>query len=200
MVTMSRGTAGGRMRKLSVTTEEAPPGFELDPDLIEPLPKRGGVAEKTSSVLVKAVMFPMPPSANVYWRTRVLKMKNPSFKQLRMNGGYMAMTYLSKDAQAYKETVADRVRSKNLNFMSKEILHVSVLVCPATNRQMDIDNRIKPLFDALAGAGVFENDSQIYKFDVERGQVVKGGRVVVTIREIVPDVAGALSRSGWTGK
>lgn len=172
------------------------PGLDVDP--------RKGEADdtpkKTSSILINAVMFSMPPSANVYWRTRVLKMKNPSFKQLRMNGGFMAMTYLSKDAAAYKETIADRVRNKNLNFMSKEILHISVLVCPATNRQMDIDNRIKPLFDALAGAGVFDNDSQIYKFDVERGPVVKGGRVVVTVREIVPDTAGALARFGWTGK
>lgn len=178
-----------------------PEELVLTPDEIEPESKEQAESpKKPGAVLINAVMFPMPPSANTYWRTRVLRMKNPSPKQRRMNGGYMAMTYLSKDAVAYKEAIAERVREKGLNFMSKEVLHVSVLVLPPSERRMDMDNRIKPLFDALAGAGVFENDSQVFKFDVERGQVVKGGRVVITVREIIPDTAGALARSGWTGK
>lgn len=156
--------------------------------------------KKTSAVLIKAVMFPMPPTVNSYWRTRVLKMKNPSFKQLRMNGGYMAMGYISKDAQRYKEILKARIIEKGLNFMSEAILEVNVLVCPATNARMDIDNRIKPLFDAMKDAGVFNDDSQIWRFIAERGPVIKGGRVIVSVTEITPNVNTSLERSGWTGK
>lgn len=157
-------------------------------------------AKKTSAVLIKAVMFPMPPTVNSYWRTRVLKMKNPSFKQLRMNGGYMAMGYISKDAQRYKETIKLRVAEKGLNFMSEAILEAHILVCPATNARMDLDNRIKPLFDALKDGGVFKDDSQIWKHTVERGPIIKGGRVVVSINEVMHDVQEAMVRSGWVGK
>ena len=48
----------------------------------------------------------------------------------------------------------------------------------------DIDNRVKPLFDALEAANVFDNDRQIDVFHVKRGKIIKDGRAVVRIESI----------------
>jgi crossover junction endodeoxyribonuclease RusA len=45
----------------------------------------------------------------------------------------------------------------------------------------DIDNRLKPLGDALQLAGVFADDGLIDKITVERGEIIKGGKCIVTL-------------------
>jgi crossover junction endodeoxyribonuclease RusA len=53
------------------------------------------------------------------------------------------------------------------------------------NRQpYDIDNRIKPLLDALTECRVWLDDSQVNQLVVSRGPVSAGGRVDVTIEPI----------------
>ena len=63
-------------------------------------------------------------------------------------------------------------------------LWLVVYVHPRDRREIDIDNRVKALQDALQHAGVYENDSQIDDLHVKRGLIVQGGRMVVTIGEI----------------
>lgn len=51
---------------------------------------------------------------------------------------------------------------------------------PNTNEQ-DIDNRVKPLLDALEAAKVFKNDSQVNQVRVYRAGIRKPGGVTVTV-------------------
>jgi len=58
---------------------------------------------------------------------------------------------------------------------------MTVTLHPRDKRKQDIDNRIKALWDALADAGVFDNDEQIDILLVQRGEIVKGGACRVEI-------------------
>ena len=58
---------------------------------------------------------------------------------------------------------------------------MQVTLYPKDRRKQDIDNRIKALWDALADAGVFDNDEQIDVLHIERGEIKKGGGCLVII-------------------
>jgi len=58
---------------------------------------------------------------------------------------------------------------------------MQVTLYPKDRRKQDIDNRIKALWDALASAGVFDNDEQIDVLIVERGEIKKGGGCLVLL-------------------
>lgn len=60
-------------------------------------------------------------------------------------------------------------------------LQMTVILHPRDKRKQDIDNRIKALWDALADAGVFDDDEQIDVLMVQRGEIVKGGACRVEI-------------------
>lgn len=143
-------------------------------------------------------MLPMPPTANTYWRTRIVKMKNPSPKQLKFTGGYSAVTYTSEDGKHYAEQIKERFFEMDPRpSMSSSALCVELVVCFNDNRRQDIDNRVKPLLDALKGAGLMEDDMQVVDLRARRGPVIKEGRVVVRVWEVVPDFDRALYRTGW---
>jgi crossover junction endodeoxyribonuclease RusA len=61
---------------------------------------------------------------------------------------------------------------------------MQVTLYPKDRRKQDIDNRIKALWDALADAGVFDNDEQIDILMVQRGAIKKGGGCMVIIEKI----------------
>ena len=63
-------------------------------------------------------------------------------------------------------------------------LEMQVTLYPKDRRKQDIDNRIKALWDALADAGVFDNDEQIDTLMVQRGGIKKGGGCMVIIEKI----------------
>ena len=63
-------------------------------------------------------------------------------------------------------------------------LEMQVTLYPKDRRKQDIDNRIKALWDALASAGVFDNDEQIDVLMVQRGEIRKGGGCLVMIEEL----------------
>lgn len=54
---------------------------------------------------------------------------------------------------------------------------------PARGRP-DLDNRLKPLLDALEHAGIYDNDRQIDDLRIRRKHNVKGGRVIVQLWRI----------------
>jgi len=61
-------------------------------------------------------------------------------------------------------------------------VEVSVLLFPPDKRQRDLDNYLKALFDSLTHAGVWGDDSQIKRFNVEWGKQVKRGKAEITIQ------------------
>jgi crossover junction endodeoxyribonuclease RusA len=88
---------------------------------------------------------------------------------------------ISKAGRAFKEQVSDYVAEYRVPKLGAARLEMKVVLYPRDKRKQDIDNRIKALWDALADAGVFDNDEQIDILLVERGEIKKGGGCLVMI-------------------
>ncbi|UYV11912.1 MAG: RusA family crossover junction endodeoxyribonuclease [Phycisphaera sp.] len=62
---------------------------------------------------------------------------------------------------------------------------VRIVVHPPDRRRRDLDNVLKALLDALAQpGGAYRDDAQIDELEALRGEVVKGGLVLVTVEGI----------------
>jgi crossover junction endodeoxyribonuclease RusA len=101
--------------------------------------------------------LPLPPSVNHYW------------------GQHGHRRYVSKAGVAFKAQVSDYVVEYRVPKLGTARLAMTVVLFPKDRRKQDIDNRIKALWDALADAGVFNNDEQIDTLFIERGEIKKGG-------------------------
>lgn len=101
--------------------------------------------------LARAVCLtlPWPPSVNTYWRRRGHQM------------------FISKAGQCFRREVFAIVHEHADNAGYAVPLRVALTLCPPDHRRRDIDNILKSLFDALAHAGVYHDDSQIRRLHVE---------------------------------
>ena len=109
--------------------------------------------------------LPLPPSVNHYW------------------GQHGHRRYVSKAGVAFKAQVSGYVIEYRVPKLGTARLAMTVVLFPKDRRKQDIDNRIKALWDALADAGVFDNDEQIDTLFIERGEIKKDGgcRVYIDI-------------------
>lgn len=112
--------------------------------------------------------LPFPNSANTHWRVA------------------RGRHYLSPKGVAFREAV------KLSAYLHKQIapegrLMVGVELFPPNKRIIDIDNRIKPLLDALTCAGIIIDDSLIDKIIIERKEIIKEGKCRVFISSYIPD-------------
>ena len=121
------------------------------------------------------LVLPWPPSVNHYWRS----------VPIRGRSGRGVRVVLSREGKAYRRDVCARLRGHDQRPMESR-LHVRVVLYPPTRRAIDIDNRMKALLDALEHARIYHDDSQIDRLVIERGEVFKGGKAVVEIREVHP--------------
>lgn len=113
-----------------------------------------------------SITLPYPPTVNKMWRN------------------VQGRTLLSADGRKYRKAVADECMALGSPAMGNERLEVLVRVCPPDRRRRDLDNVLKGPLDALEKAGVYEDDSQIDRLMLERGEVVKGGKLEVVISVI----------------
>ena len=114
-------------------------------------------------------VLPYPPSVNRYWR-------HPS------KGKLIGRTLISKEGRAYRKRIANMPRDGTPPMTGP--VYVRITVNPPDRRKRDIQNVLKCLLDVLEHIGVYKDDSQINKLAVERGTVIKGGNVAVTVSEI----------------
>lgn len=113
--------------------------------------------------------LPYPPSANTYWRSVVIK------------GAVRVL--ISEAGRKYRKAVHEAVllSSPSQRKAPAGRLDVGIMAYMPDRRVRDIDNLNKALLDALTHAQVIEDDSLIDKLLIERGPVVKGGKVRVYI-------------------
>lgn len=91
---------------------------------------------------------------------------------------------ISEKGRQYRDQVVGECCVAHLtNTLIGGRLAVKVTLCPPDRRKRDLDNYVKALLDALTHANVWADDEQIDRLVIERGEVVKGGKAVVTIRE-----------------
>ncbi len=112
--------------------------------------------------------LPWPPSTNRIWRNVAVSGK--------------PRTLLSQEGRVYRKAAADACLVAKL--AGKQIpdrLALRLVVQAPDRRARDLDNTVKAVQDALTHAGVWLDDSQIDRLLVERGPVVKGGMVSVTV-------------------
>lgn len=141
--------------------------------------------------------LPYPVSANVYWASRVVK---PKGKPAR------AMTYVTPEAEAYREKVAKIARAAGLAVPMACRVEMWLRLYPARPQDwarrtrldpagwddtvlcMDLGNCEKVLADALQGI-VYVDDKQIWKQHKERMEPdANGARVELAIRAMPPRV------------
>jgi len=113
--------------------------------------------------------LPWPPTVNHAWRPTA-------------GGGKI----LAPEYKAFKKAVGDSVLEHRIKrFALKNTLAVAIeLRPPLKARDFDIDNRVKCCLDALAGAGVIDNDKFVDVLLVSRGIGHARGSVWIRIEEM----------------
>ena len=110
--------------------------------------------------------LPLPPSMNTYWRN------------------FRGRTVLSAGGREYKIAVQEYVATHNLPKFGQERLGATITIFPRDKRAIDLDNRLKALFDSLQDAGLFDDDSQFDRIYINRGVIKKGGGCTITVATI----------------
>lgn len=107
--------------------------------------------------------LPLPPSINHYWRHRIAGRVGKQFIQI----------YVSEEGQDFIRKV-DRMVLEQIGFHRPTLERVRVLIQISyrDRRAIDLDNRVKPLFDALTQAGIWKDDEQVDDFRVVRGPII----------------------------
>jgi len=90
----------------------------------------------------------------------------------------------NKKALDYKSQVADYVVEYKVPKLGDAKLSLTIWVYPPDKRKRDISNIIKIVEDSLQDAGVYDNDFNIDILIVQRGEIKKGGGILVMLDKI----------------
>jgi crossover junction endodeoxyribonuclease RusA len=94
---------------------------------------------------------------------------------------FRGRTVLSKAGRDYKAKVQEIVTLENIPKFGANRLHAIITIFPKDRRKIDLDNRLKGLFDALQYSGVFDDDEQFDLIQVARGMIKPGGKCTIVI-------------------
>lgn len=127
-----------------------------------------------------------PPSINHYWEHKAVRS--------RRTRRWVVLKYLSQRAREFRRHVIEAVieqlkRAPQLRDRLAVEVHefygpVDEAHDDRTSQSQDIDNCLKPLFDAMEHAKVYTNDSQIDQLLVVKRRRAAIGRVEVYIRPL----------------
>jgi crossover junction endodeoxyribonuclease RusA len=84
----------------------------------------------------------------------------------------------------FKKAVQEICR--NVSTFGDKPVEVSIILYPRDKRLLDIDNICKCVLDSMNGI-IYDDDQQVWKLTVERGEKIKGGGCQVTIKEYLND-------------
>ena len=102
----------------------------------------------------RSFCMPWPPTANLFWRrTGTITYLNKSYKEFLALAGIML------------------AKVRGIPFSGP--VKVDIILHPPKNFRFDVDNRIKPILDALTRAEVWFDDSQVHELTVKRAEVLK---------------------------
>lgn len=127
------------------------------------MPDLTKLSECWKSNLPIAIMLPYPPSVNTYWRA---------------NG---KRRFISKAGIMFLNEVIKRCKYEKMPNFGDAKLDVEIVVYPRSKRKFDLDNCLKGILDALQKARVYDDDSQIDRLYIKRGEQIKDGGCKVTI-------------------
>lgn len=99
------------------------------------------------------LVLPYPPSVNRYWRN------------------VRGRTLLSADGRAYRTEATLAARMARLEPFGSVAVVVSITAWMPDARRRDLDNLMKGSLDALAHAGVYDDDSQIVDLRIRKGGI-----------------------------
>ena len=108
--------------------------------------------------------LPFPPSVNHYYRRVGVR------------------TLISREGRRFRKRVCASLAESRVPRL-RGPLRMEIEVYPPDRRRRDIDNVQKALLDALQHGGLYEDDSQIVKLNIEKRACVRGGRTLVRIQE-----------------
>ena len=103
----------------------------------------------------------------------------PSVNHMHINA--KGKRFRGKEYVAFCGLVANIVEREKIPAMGAQRLSVAIWLYPPNKRKVDIDNRVKPVLDALQRAGVYEDDEQIDCLHVYREGIAKLGYCTVNI-------------------
>ena len=112
------------------------------------------------------ITIPFPPSLNSYYR----------------HVGHKVL--ISARGRAYRTEVVTIIRMMRLKRFNDKRVIVSIMMHPPDKRRRDVDNYLKVVFDSITHSGLWSDDSNVDKLSIERGEIVREGRMVVRIAEM----------------
>lgn len=113
--------------------------------------------------MIATLQLPLPPSVNTYWRN------------------FRGRTILSKGGRDYKLAVQEYVTVNKIPSFGDARLQAIITIFPRDRRSIDLDNRLKGIFDSLQDAGVFDDDGQFDKIEIARGSIKTGGGCTIVV-------------------
>ena len=146
------------------------------------------------------IILTWPPTVNTYWDRMpmvpagakiqaVYEESDHDWAEVRrfLMSNTRQIVRLTKRATAFREQTIARVLEARMNIGLMGMLSMEMRAFPPDRRERDLDNIYKPLQDALQHAGVYMSDYQIaeHKRCRRELQVVKGGRVEITLTPLV---------------
>ena len=114
--------------------------------------------------------LPWPPSVNTLWRNVVI--------------GRAPRTLLSEKGREYFVEAACAVYAQREGRHIAGRAFIEITLMPPDRRVSDIDNRCKAILDSCTKGGLWADDSQVDVLVVERGEITKGGAVLVRAVEL----------------